>query len=72
MTQGIPAALKQIDDRLDLDLEGSCGKGCKICSKKNYRLDAAVNVMHPNKKVENPLISTVKVDSQGIAFEHGS
>lgn len=31
MTEGKPAALKEIEDRYELDPEGSCGKNCKIC-----------------------------------------
>ncbi len=33
MTQGRPAKLKQIDDRFELDPDGSCGKNCVICNK---------------------------------------
>ncbi len=33
MTQGRPASLKQIDDRFELDPDGSCGKDCVICNK---------------------------------------
>ncbi len=35
MTQGRPAKLKQIDDRLELDPQGSCGDSCQICKEKN-------------------------------------
>jgi dipeptidyl aminopeptidase/acylaminoacyl peptidase len=38
MTQGIPAYLKQVEDRLELDPSGSCGtkeKPCSICSAWN-------------------------------------
>ncbi len=34
MTQGRPASLKQIDDRFELDPNGSCSKDCKICKEK--------------------------------------
>ncbi len=34
MTLGRPAKLKQIDDRFELDPEGSCGDSCKICREK--------------------------------------
>ncbi len=36
MTQGRPAKLKGIEERLELDLEGSCGDNCQVCSKKEY------------------------------------
>jgi hypothetical protein len=36
MTQGRPASLKGIDDRFELDYEGSCGLDCKICQQKDY------------------------------------
>ncbi len=34
MTQGRPANLKGVDDRFELDLEGSCGDSCKTCKRK--------------------------------------
>ncbi len=52
MTQGRPAKLKGIDDRFELDLEGSCGDSCKICREKNYDMNAVLDVMNPNKKRE--------------------
>ncbi len=33
MTQGRPASLKQVDDRFELDPEGSCGDDCPVCNK---------------------------------------
>jgi hypothetical protein len=33
MTKGIPANLKAIESRYDLDPDGSCGKDCVICRK---------------------------------------
>ncbi len=45
MTKGRPAKLKGVDDRFELDIEGSCGKGCKTCQKKNYDLNA-VNISY--------------------------
>ncbi len=50
MTQGRPAKLKGIDDRFELDTEGSCGENCKICKEKNYNMNAVLDVMNPNKK----------------------
>ncbi len=38
MTQGRPAALKQVDDRFELDPDGSCGDGCKICTEKKIQM----------------------------------
>ncbi|OQP59679.1 hypothetical protein A3860_36530 [Niastella vici] len=35
MTQGIPATLKGIEARYELDPEGSCGNDCKICQQWN-------------------------------------
>jgi len=35
MTQGVPAALKGIEARYELDPSGSCGKDCQICKKWN-------------------------------------
>ncbi len=35
MTQGTPTSFNQIDERYELDLEGYCGKDCKICQEKN-------------------------------------
>ncbi len=48
MTQGRPAKLKGIDDRLELDSAGSCGDDCKICQKKDYQHMEIMDVMNPN------------------------
>jgi dipeptidyl aminopeptidase/acylaminoacyl peptidase len=45
MTQGIPAKLKAIDSRYELDYEGSCGDNCTVCKK--YRLS---NLLPPKNK----------------------
>ncbi len=58
MTKGRPAKLKGIDDRLELDPEGSCGDDCKICQKKDYRNIEILDVMNPNGP-------KYKVDAQG-------
>ncbi len=50
MTRSRPAKLKGINDRFELDLEGSCGESCKICREKNYDLNAVLDVMNPNNK----------------------
>jgi dipeptidyl aminopeptidase/acylaminoacyl peptidase len=36
MTQGLPAELKGLEFRYELDPEGTCGDSCKICREKNY------------------------------------
>jgi dipeptidyl aminopeptidase/acylaminoacyl peptidase len=36
MTEGRLASLKGIDDRFELDYEGSCGPDCKICQHIDY------------------------------------
>jgi dipeptidyl aminopeptidase/acylaminoacyl peptidase len=40
MTRGIPARMKGIETRYELDPEGSCGMDCRICKEKNYDLNA--------------------------------
>jgi dipeptidyl aminopeptidase/acylaminoacyl peptidase len=37
MTQGRPAHLKQMDDRFELDAEGSCGGDCRVCHGKKQK-----------------------------------
>ncbi len=37
MTEGVPAKLKGIETRYELDPSGSCGDNCSICRKKNYQ-----------------------------------
>lgn len=39
MTEGIPAKLKQIENRYELDFNGSCMKGCKICNGFHTYMD---------------------------------
>ncbi len=36
MTQGIPAQLKTIENRYEMDPQGNCGPKCKICMSKKY------------------------------------
>ncbi len=48
MTQGIPANLKGIELRYELDPAGSCGDDCKICQKKDYQHVEILDVMNPN------------------------
>ncbi len=48
MTQGRPAELKGIEDRFELDPEGSCGDSCKICREKKYQDLEILDVMNPN------------------------
>jgi dienelactone hydrolase len=40
MTVGIPAKMKGIETRYELDPDGSCGMDCKICKEKKYDLNA--------------------------------
>ncbi len=47
---GRPAKLKQIEERFELDLKGSCGDNCKVCLEKNYDMNAVLDIMSPNKK----------------------
>jgi hypothetical protein len=36
MTQGIPARLKGVETRYELDPEGTCSPTCPFCKKKDY------------------------------------
>lgn len=36
MTEGIPARLKKIEMRYELDTIGSCNRACSICKSRNY------------------------------------
>ncbi|MFI5140209.1 MAG: S9 family peptidase [Sphingobacteriales bacterium] len=49
MTEGIPAKLKGIESRYELDPEGSCGNNCPVCKK-----------LHTNKTDNTKLSSTLK------------
>jgi hypothetical protein len=35
MTQGIPASLRGMEERFELDPSGSCGSNCQICKEWN-------------------------------------
>jgi dipeptidyl aminopeptidase/acylaminoacyl peptidase len=37
MTRGVPAKMKGIETRYELDPKGECGPDCRICKKKDYK-----------------------------------
>jgi dipeptidyl aminopeptidase/acylaminoacyl peptidase len=54
ITQGIPAKLKQVESRYELDPSGNCAKDCKVCKMWNEKMkkDSAGTMKEIQEKIK--------------------